>query len=111
MQPIPNTKQVYRSVAITEIGELAYESLHTAIENNETITFEDEEEEPYVEEPIVEEPDVTIEFIRESKLNEMSSTCRRTIENGFDLELRNEIHHFSLDTQDQLNLISLSAMA
>ena len=111
MQPIPNTKQVYRSVAITEIGELAYESLHTAIENNETITFEDENDEPYVEEPIVEEPDITIEFIRESKLNEMSSTCRRTIENGFDLELRNEIHHFSLDTQDQLNLISLSAMA
>ena len=41
----------------------------------------------------------------------MSYTCRTTIENGFDIELRNETHHFSLDTQDQLNLISLSAMA
>jgi len=41
----------------------------------------------------------------------MSATCRNTIEHGFDLELRGEVHHFSLDTQDQLNLISLSAMA
>jgi len=41
----------------------------------------------------------------------MSNTCRHTIETGFDLELRNQNHHFSLVTQDQLNLISLSAMA
>jgi hypothetical protein len=41
----------------------------------------------------------------------MSYACRTTIEAGFDLELRGETKHFSLDTQDQLNLISLSAMA
>ena len=35
----------------------------------------------------------------------MSAICRETIENGFDLELRGEEHHFSLDTQDQLNLM------
>jgi len=34
------------------------------------------------------------------KLKEMSATCRRVIEAGFDLELRGETHHFSLDTQD-----------
>ena len=41
----------------------------------------------------------------------MSYLCRKVIEAGFDLELRGEIHHFSLSTQDQLNLISLSGMA
>ena len=40
----------------------------------------------------------------------MSYACRIAIENGFDLELRGEMHHFSLTTQDQLNLMSLSTM-
>jgi hypothetical protein len=41
----------------------------------------------------------------------MSYICRTTIESGIDLEMRGEIKHFSLTTQDQLNLMSLSAMA
>ena len=41
----------------------------------------------------------------------MSYACRITIEQGFDLDLRGETHHFSLTTQDQLNLMSLSALA
>lgn len=41
----------------------------------------------------------------------MSRACRATIEGGFSLELRNEIKHFSLDTQDQLNLMNLSILA
>jgi len=49
--------------------------------------------------------------MKESKINEMSRICRQTIEAGFDLELRGETRHFSLSTQDQLNLISLSTMA
>ena len=41
----------------------------------------------------------------------MSYECNKTIENGFDVELQEEIHHFSLTVQDQLNLITLSTMA
>jgi len=40
----------------------------------------------------------------------MSRACNKTIENGFDIEIEGEVHHFSLDTQDQLNLITLSAL-
>lgn len=54
---------------------------------------------------------IDINFIRTNKLQEMSITCRTTIEKGFDLELRGETKHFSLDTQDQLNLMSLGQMA
>lgn len=54
---------------------------------------------------------IDIDFIRTNKLQEMSITCRKTIEAGFDLELRGETKHFSLDTQDQLNLMSLGQMA
>ena len=53
---------------------------------------------------------IDIDFIRTNKLQEMSIACRTTIEEGFDIELRGEIKHFSLDTQDQLNLMSLGQM-
>jgi hypothetical protein len=54
---------------------------------------------------------VTIDAMREMKLNSLSYTCRITIEQGFDTIIRGETKHFSLTTQDQLNLMSLSAMA
>ena len=104
------TDKTYIMASIVEITEEEYNTFLRALESNEIIEIEDDED----DEPIiipVEEPNITVEFMRTSKLKEMSSTCRHTIEAGFDLELRGETHHFSLDTQDQLNLISLSAMA
>ena len=68
-------------------------------------------EPPVYDEPIDNSSEITLEYAKTQKLAQLSNICRTTIENGFDLELRGEIHHFSLDTQDQLNLISLSAMA
>lgn len=42
----------------------------------------------------------------------MSNTCNKVITSGFDAILSDgEVHHFSLTTQDQLNLITLSALA
>ena len=110
MQPIETTNYDYIIASITEITKEEYNNLQEAISNNEQIEEEIEEEEtaPTI---IPDEPDVTIEFAREAKLQEMSLACRRTIENGFDLELRNQVFHFSLDTQDQLNLMSLGIMA
>lgn len=105
------TDKVYTMASIIEITEQEYNSIMDAIQNNEEIIVEDEEDNEPIVTPVEDEPDVTVEFMRESKLKEMSATCRHIIEAGFDLELRGEIHHFSLDTQDQLNLISLSAMA
>ena len=110
MQPVIDSNREFIIVQIIEITKEEYNALREAINNNEEIIIEDEDIElPQVE--ILPEPDITVEFIRESKLKEMSTTCRHIIEAGFDLELRGENHHFSLDTQDQLNLMSLSAMA
>ena len=113
MQPIVKPVR-YIQALILAIDEEEYNAYIEAFETNEIIEREEEQEipaqkeqEPY-ENPI---DRMSIEFIRESKLSEMSYTCRTTIEAGFDLELRGETHHFSLDTQDQLNLISLSGMA
>lgn len=50
-------------------------------------------------------------FVQERKLQELSHICNQTIESGVDVGmLDGQIHHFSLTTQDQLNLISLQAM-
>lgn len=112
MRPI-TISTAYNIVQAREISEEEYNLYISAIEKNEEIIQEiTEEDAPIAEEPIPDPVDVaSIEFIRSSKINEMSYACRKTIEAGFDLELRNELHHFSLDTQDQLNLISLGAMA
>ena len=41
----------------------------------------------------------------------MSNACRQNIEAGIDIEMYGEIKHFSLTTQDQLNLMSLQTLA
>ena len=110
-----NPTKIQRSfleAKIRPISKEEYDSFINAISSNQKI--EDlSEEDVIVETPVIVDPveEASIEYIRSSKLKEMSYTCRTTIENGFDLELRGELRHFSLDTQDQLNLISLSAMA
>ena len=67
--------------------------------------------EEVIEEEIVTEPDVTIEFVKTSKIAEMNNKCNKTIIAGFDAVLSDgKVYHFSLTTQDQLNLITLSTM-
>lgn len=107
MQPI-KIQQEYTLVTTIEISEEEYNILEQAIDNNKEIPVEEEEEE-IPEEP--EEPSNEFLFVLNSKINEMSRACRQAIESGFDLELRGETKHFSLTTQDQLNLMSLSVMA
>lgn len=54
----------------------------------------------------------TLDYVRETKLKELSAACNAAIEYGVDVTLSDgESHHFSLTTQDQLNLLTLSSMA
>lgn len=113
MQPIFTNTFEFTNAQILEITEEEYNTYMDAIHNNEEI---DDEEEPDDDEPIVipptpEEIDEGREFIRASKIAEMSAACRRAIEDGIDLDVHGETRHFSLTTQDQLNLMSLGVMA
>jgi len=67
------------------------------MEKNEVIADDTKEEEPVYIDPV---DTASIDFIRSSKLTEMSYACRQAIEAGFDLTLRGETYHFSLSTQD-----------
>ena len=104
----------YVEATIIEITEEEYEIFINAIDANETdviIGPDDEIDNTQPDQEINYIEEVTLEFVRNSKINEMSRACRMTIEAGFDLELRGEMHLFSLTTQDQLNLMSLGAIA
>ena len=113
MLPINYKAPPFIQASILPISEDEYKAFIHAIESNEEIAEIEEEDMPIEEEETPTDPRIlnSIEFIRSSKLKEMSHACRKAIEEGFDLTLRNTSHHFSLDTQDQLNLMSLGIMA
>ena len=95
---------------VTEITLEEYNIIISLKDNPEEIgTLLIPAEEPQ-EEIVEENEDITLDYVKTNKIKQLSAQCHSIIENGFDLELRGEMHHFSLDTQDQLNLISLSAM-
>lgn len=115
MLPPKTNKYQYENVDIVEISLQEYEALYQAIAANEEIMETVQETLPITNPTIftatVNNDSITIDFVRTSKINEMSRTCNQVIEAGFDLELNGKVEHFSLTTQDQLNLISLSSMA
>lgn len=103
--------ETYIPVQVTAITEEEYNIFMQAIQHDEVIIDEEDTEWPnYNEEPLIPD-DGTIDFVRQSKINEMSYQCRKAIENGIDIEVKGENRHFSFTTQDQLNLMSLSTMA
>ena len=116
MAPIIDNSLIdFINVKIIEIHEDEYDIYIEAINNNQPI-YDDEpnirlQSELIIPEQVNENDAASIDFIRTSKINEMSRACNQVIEAGFDIELGGKVEHFSLTTQDQLNLISLSSMA
>lgn len=111
MKPIQYNPPIkYKIIEIVQISEEEYNILTPAIENY-PIEIEEVQDE-IIPTNINQQEDITLEFVKSSKIAEMSRTCNQVIEAGFDLQLSDgNIHHFSLTTQDQINLISLGSMA
>lgn len=65
----------------------------------------------YVEpEPEPEPIEPTLEELKESKINEISTVCKETIYSGVDVELpTGSTEHFSLKEEDQINLFGKQA--
>ena len=103
-------KYWYTKAEVIAIEEEEYNTLLSTIERNEEIIIMTEtpvvEESEYVD-PITE---ITVDYVKKVKIADMSNTCNKMITNGVDVQLANgNTYHFSLTTQDQLNLITLSA--
>lgn len=101
MQPLPQKEYNYVIADIIEISEERYQELEHAIE-----TAPEESHSPIIitpDKPEIEQDDeVLLEYIRNSKINEMSYECNKEIENGIDYNEK----HYSLTQYDQINLLS-----
>lgn len=101
---------------IIEIEQSEYDELAEALETNEQIAVE---EEPLIEEPQIEEilptdenTQITIEYLKQFKINQMSKYCHDTITNGVDVVFSDgKTHHFSLQVEDQLKIQALALKA
>ena len=115
MNEVPSEYTQYKIATVIEITEKEAEILISASDNQITIPLEYKSP-SYTSQPSVapEEDNITpsrLKFIKNAKIIELSQICNQTIESGVDVGmLDGQTHHFSLTTQDQLNLISLQAM-
>lgn len=100
-------------VQIIAIDENEYIALEEAFKTNEVIQNDMQEEpEVIIDEDVVSDPDITVEYIREMKIQQMRKICHDTIVAGFDIVLSDEkVHHFSLEIEDQLKIQALAIKA
>lgn len=104
---------LYETAEVSVICEDEYQQLFEAVEKGAEISVpvENDDDSFQNDVTVTEELDVTVEYLKSQKIKEMSYICNQMITNGFDIELSDKkSHHFSLTVQDQLNLITLSAM-
>lgn len=103
-------KDPYQIASVIQITKDEYDILYNA----EDYEIPPEETEPEEVEEIPVDPvdTLTLDYVITSKIKAMKSACHAAIAAGFDLELSDgQTMHFSLTTQDQLNLISLASVA
>lgn len=111
MVPVITDEIHYETVDVIQIDKDEYDILLKAVDSGEEIVVEPEQPEPVETPPVDADEQATVEYVKERKITEMSAMCNTVITGGFDVELSDgETHHFSLTTQDQLNLITLSSM-
>lgn len=101
----------YEVVSVVQIEKEEYDILKESVESGEDIVIEPDII-PGDDDSITDIPtEITLEYVRASKLAEVSKQCNLIIENGFDIILSDGVSaHFSLTTHDQINLITLQTM-
>lgn len=111
MLPITTDTIEYETAEVIKIDESEYNTLKAALETEDEIVIEPETPVEEVPEYVDPNTEVTVDYVKSVKIAEMSNTCNKVITNGFDVVLSDgNSYHFSLTTQDQLNLITLSSM-
>lgn len=110
MVPIDDIGILIDEAKVIAVNEEEYNILRSAIDDDadltEFISAEEpgEDPAPAVEEVLSETEEVTVEFVRNVKIRELSLACSKAITSGFDLEAGEDVLHYSLTLQDQTNL-------
>lgn len=110
MAPVTTDKVDYETIALIQIDKEEYDILYEAVEQGND--YDIEPAYPKEDIPVIDpNTETTIDFLKTAKIAEMNSACKKAIENGVDVLLCDgNVYHFSLTTQDQLNLITLQTM-
>ena len=99
----------YMTADAVEITEDEYKALRAVLDAGEVPAEEPNQEQQEPQEVVV--PGMELDYLRSLKIKEMSEKCRASIISGVDVTLSDGAqHHFSLTVEDQLNLVSLSAL-
>ena len=112
MVPVTTDRVAYETVEVIRIEKDEYDILYEAVEKGEDIQVEQEQSTPEDDTPPVDPNEaVTVDYVKTTKIAELNYVCNKVIENGVDVQLSDgNLYHFSLTTQDQLNLITLQSM-
>lgn len=106
----PRARTDYENATIIAISENEYDIL-SEIDTTEPVNLEsliNAEPEEISEKKLKETDQITVDFVRKHKLEELSADCQKAIEGGFSLVLSDGAsHHFSMTQNDQLNLMNL----
>lgn len=91
-----------------EISDEEYEAIRAVLDEGET----PEDSEPTEQETETPVEDTGLDYLKSVKCSAMSEACGETITAGVSVTLSDgESHHFSLTVEDQVNLLSLQALA
>ena len=111
--PVVTDTVEYGNAKVIEIDEEEYNALIKAIEDNEEIIVQpDIPDINENESDIDKDEEVTVDYVKEVKIKEMSQKCNQIITNGVDVTLSdNKSHHFSLTIYDQIMISKLADKA
>lgn len=106
------TGREFSNVSVVDITEDEYKELYTLLELGADIPTDGDVSFEETEPDEVEIPEDTV--LSEAKIRyveKMSAVCQKVIYNGIDVEMSDgSVRHFTLEIEDQLNLITLSSM-
>lgn len=115
LRPLSDNEIKCVQISIVRIEEQEYNALIEAFETQEEIGDDENGGELIIEpevEPVNEDDVMTLEFVKEQKIAQMSKICHETIVNGVDVVLSDgESHHFSLEVEDQIKIQALALKA
>lgn len=112
MSPVVTDVFAYETVDVLRIDKEEYDILYKAIDSGEEVVIQPEQD-VFEEAPVPVDPSelATVDYVQRAKIAEMNVACNAAIEGGIDVMLNDGVvRHFSLTTQDQLNLITLQSM-
>lgn len=109
MKPVPDSARSYEEADVIRIEKEEYDALRSSIESGEEIVLVPDPD-PTAPEQTATDPNeaLTLEYVINSKIKEMSASCNAAIISGMDVILSDgKSHHFSLRFSDQLNIMML----